>query len=256
MGKGRLVGKNVAITGTASGQGRAAALMFAAEGACVFGCDLSAERSLATQHLVEAQGGWMHSSTLPVDLSAPVAVETWLDSVASQCERLDVLYNNASRPKFAFIEDMTEQRWNFTLANELTLIYTACRAVWPRFVAQGHGCIVNTASTAGMVAFHDLGNLAHSAAKGGVIAMTRQLAAEGAPHRIRANSISPGFIETEGTQRLTENPEFRSQMLAKHMLPRLGTPMDIAYCALYLASDEASWVTGANFAVDGGQTAW
>lgn len=256
MTDGRLGGKSVAITGTGSGQGRAAALLFAAEGARVFGCDLSARRSLDTQHAVQAQGGWMHSAPEAVDLSISESVLAWLDVLTKHSGHLDVLYNNASRPKFGFIEEMTEEGWNFTLANELTLIYTACQAVWPLFVAQGHGCIINTASTAGMVAFQDLGNLAHSAAKGGVIAMTRQLAAEGAPHGIRANSISPGFIETEGTKRMIEDPKFRLQTLAKYMLPRLGTPLDVAYCALYLASDEASWVTGANFAVDGGQTAW
>lgn len=256
MRAGRLAEKTVAITGTGSGQGQAAALLFAAEGARVFGCDLNPDRSLATELAVQTAGGWMRSSAAPVDLSQRSAVESWFDEIAQESVQLDVLYNNASRPKFAFMNDMTEERWNFTLANELTLIYTACRTAWPRFIAQGHGCVINTASTAGMVAFHDLGNLAHSAAKGGVIAMTRQLAAEGAPHGIRVNSISPGFIETQGTRRLTEDPTFKSQMLAKHMLPRLGTPDDIAYCALYLATDEASWVTGANFAIDGGQTAW
>lgn len=198
----------------------------------------------------------MHSARGAVDLSEPSQATEWLDSVAAVCDQIDVLYNNASRPRFAAIEDMDATRWAFTLANELTIVYTACRAVWPRFVEQGHGCIVNTASTAGLVAFENLGNLAHAAAKGGVIAMTRQLAAEGAPHGIRANSISPGVIASEGTKALLDRPGVETQMLAKHMLPRLGTPTDIAYCALYLASDEAAWVTGANFTVDGGQTAW
>ena len=99
--------------------------------------------------------------------------------------------------------------------------------------------------------------LAHCAGKGGVLAMTRQLAMEGAPHAIRANTISPGFIRTAATERhLATDPALAQQVLAKNMLKRLGEPQDIAHCALWLASDEARYVTGADIAVDAGATAW
>ena len=252
---GRLSGKHVAITGTGSGQGRAAALLFAEEGATIFGCDLNADAALATQQMVQGAGGEMHS-TQPIDLSDDGAIRSWIEDVTSHAGRLDILYNNASLPRFATVEDMTASDWDFTIANELTLVMRGCQAAWKHFASQGNGVIINTASSAGMVAFETLGNVAHAAAKGGVIAMTRQMAAEGAPVGIRVNCISPGVIATEGTRRLLRNPELAQSLQAKHMIPRLGTPEDVAYCALYLASDESSWVTGANFSIDGGLTAW
>lgn len=252
---GRLAGKTIAISGTASGQGRAAAEMFAREGARIAGCDLNAVGAQETVERVLEAGGEMISSH-PADLAKEEEVQGWLASALAEFGGIDVLYNNASLPKFALVPDMTRQAWDFTLANELTIAYSASRALWGHFVKRRSGVIISTASTAGMVAFEGLGNLAHAAAKGGVIAMTRQLAVEGASHGIRANSISPGFVITEGTERLQRNDELMATMLGKHMIGRLGRPEDVVYCAMYLASDEASWVTGANFVVDGGLTAW
>lgn len=251
----RLRGKRVAITGTGSGQGRAAAILFAEEGAVVYGCDLNAETAEETRRLVESSGGEMYS-THPIDLSDDGAIASWIEEANSEGGGLDVLFNNASLPRFGSVEEMSTADWDFTIANELTLVMRGCQAVWKHFINRGNGAIINTASAAGMVAFESLGNVAHSAAKGGVIAMTRQMAAEAAVHGVRVNSISPGVIETEGTRRLLRDPERSRALRAKHMIPRLGTPLDVAYCALYLASDESTWVTGANFAVDGGLTAW
>jgi NAD(P)-dependent dehydrogenase (short-subunit alcohol dehydrogenase family) len=136
-------------------------------------------------------------------------------------------------------------------------VFLPTRAAWPGLKASGAASIINFASANAVHALEGSPALAHCAGKGGVLAMTKQLAMEGAAHNIRANTISPGFIRTAATQRhLAADPALASQVLAKNMLKRLGEPQDIAHCALWLASDEARYVTGADIAVDAGATAW
>lgn len=253
---GRLEGKVAFITGTGGGQGRAAALLFAREGARVVGADVKQEGGDETVELVDAAGG--DSVFRVVDLAEGDEVKSWLDWGIDRYGQIDILYNNASAPKFAPVEHMTWDEWQFTIRNELDLIYWACHHAFPLLKTRG-GAIVNTASTAGLIGFESLGDFAHAATKGGVIALTRQLAAEGAAFGVRANSISPGLVATPATAPMMEAPEFQDTMadlLQKHMIKRAGTADDIAYGALYLASDEASWVTGANLVIDGGLTAW
>jgi NAD(P)-dependent dehydrogenase (short-subunit alcohol dehydrogenase family) len=123
--------------------------------------------------------------------------------------------------------------------------------------ASGTASIINFASANARHALEGSPALAHVAGKGAVLAMTRQLAMEGAPHGIRANTISPGFIQSAATRdHLAADPEFREKVLAKNMIPRLGVPADVAHCAVWLASDEAGYVTGGDFPIDGGATAW
>lgn len=249
----RLEGKVAFITGTGGGQGRAAAILFAKEGARVVGCDLKKEGGEETVELVKAAGGDMISRV--VDLADGDQVKSWFDWGVGHYGQMDILYNNASATRYAPIEQMTWDEWEFTIRNELHLIYWACHHAWPHLKARGGSSIINTASGSGMVGIAAIGFFAHAATKGGVIALTRQLAAEGAPHRIRANSISPGLIETPATAQLLQAPEFREGFLRQVPLGRLGRPEDIVACALYLASDESSFVTGANIPVDGGLTA-
>jgi meso-butanediol dehydrogenase/(S,S)-butanediol dehydrogenase/diacetyl reductase len=250
----RLEGKVALITGTGGGQGRAAALLFAAEGAAVVGCDLKNEGAEETVELVRGSGGDMTSSH-PLDLGDPAAAHAWVDEAAARHGGFDVLYNNASLPKFASIAEMTLDDWHFTVRNELDLIFYTCRAAWPHLVLRGSGSIINIGSISGMSSLAQTpGNFAHAATKGAVIAMTRELALEGGAHGIRANSISPGIIESPATSPLLKESWFREGHLAATMVSRIGTPEDVAYCALYLASDESSFVTGANFVVDGGFT--
>lgn len=251
---GRLEGKRAFITGTGSGQGRAAALLFAAEGAVVAGCDLDPEGAAQTVALVEAAGGTMVSST--VDLADGDQVECWIEAGVRDLGGIDVLYNNASAPRFAAIEDLSGEDWHFTLRNELDLVFWACVKAWPRLRAAGGGVILNTASISAHIAAPGPGALAHAAAKAGVVGMTRQLAVEGAPHGIRANSISPGTIDTPANDALKGDPAVWEVLMAGYLIKRMGTPEEVAQCALYLCSDEAAWVTGADFAVDGGVRAW
>jgi NAD(P)-dependent dehydrogenase (short-subunit alcohol dehydrogenase family) len=253
----RLVGKVALVTGVGAGIGRGCALLFAREGAAVFGCDIDAARASATMVSAHAAGGRMES-TAPVDLTVPADVERCVAEVMHRHGRIDVLVNAAAiNPQFAPIADMSyEGLWVPTMIGEADIVFLMCKAVWPHLLAGGGASIINFASVAALRGTEIAGMLAHCAGKGAVLAMTRQLAVEGGPHNIRVNSIAPGLVATLATasQGLTEGD--RRDRIAAHIpLRRIGQPEDIAYCALYLASDESSWVTGANITVDGGTTA-
>lgn len=254
---GRLAGKVAIVTGSGAGIGRGCALMFAREGAQVVGCDIDTAAAQQTVELARTEGLAM-ASVHPCDLTAPADVRRLIDHAVATHGGLDILVNAGAFGAFAPIEDMDYERdWKRTLTGELDVVFLACQAAWPHLKARGGGAIVNFASANAHVAFAPSPALAHCAGKGGVLAMTRQLAMEGGPHGIRANTISPALVETAATRGPLETvPGFREAALAKSMIKRLGRPEDIAWCALYLASDEAAWVTGADFAIDGGATAW
>ncbi|HYC81360.1 MAG TPA: SDR family NAD(P)-dependent oxidoreductase [Solirubrobacterales bacterium] len=254
---GRLRGKTALITGTAGGQGREAALLFAREGALVVGCDRNVEGAAETVAMVRAEGGRM-SSRQPVDLGDSAAAREWIDAAAAEHDGFDILFNNASAPRFGLLGELSDEAWHATIRNEVDLVFFACRAAWPHLIARGGGAIVNTASIAAWAATGHMakgaarGSVPHAAAKGAVIAMTRELALEGAEHGIRVNSISPGPIETPITAANFSDPEARRLVTDNLLLRRLGRPEDIAAAAVYLASDETSWMTGTDIAVDGG----
>ena len=251
---GRLDGKVVLITGTAGGQGAAAARLFAQEGASVYGCDLDAERSEAVAHEIRAAGGEMQS-TAPVDLADPVAAAEWVDGVAKLAGGIDVLYNNASAPRVGPFTEMSWDDWRFTLHNELDLIFTVTKAAWPHLIARGGGVVINTASVSAHRGATFIEQSGHGAAKGGVLAMTRHLAASGAQHGIRANSISPGLIVTPQIEPFLDEPGHPVHaMLHSHPLGRLGVPKDVATVALFLASDDAAYLNAVDIIVDGGQS--
>ena len=234
----RLSEKIAVVTGSANGIGRGCAELFRAEGATVIGLDQKdADRT--------------------VDLLDEVATNAALAEVGQEHGRIDILVNAAAFAIFAWIEELEYREWKRTLAGELDIVFLATRAAWPWLRASGAASIINFASANARHALPGSPALAHCAGKGGVMAMTRQLAMEGAPHNIRANTISPGFIRTEATDRhLAADPEFEERVLAKNMLKLMGEPIDIAWCATWLASDEARFVTAADFPVDAGATAW
>jgi meso-butanediol dehydrogenase/(S,S)-butanediol dehydrogenase/diacetyl reductase len=251
---GRLDGRVALITGTGGGQGRAAAGLFCAEGAAVVGCDLNADGNAHTVERVKAAGGEM-TGMAPVDLGDSRQARQWVADAAAIYGRIDILFNNAAAPRFAPIAALSDDGWHYTVRNELDLIFYATQAAWPHLLANHGGVIVNTASVQGLVGIAMNGGLAHAAAKGGVIAMTRQIAAEGAPHGIRANSISPGTVATGATTGVFADEELLNAVLTPLLIKRLGQPTDIVPLAVYLASDESAYVTGANFTVDGGLSA-
>ena len=253
----RLAGKDAIVTGTGSGIGQSCALMFARHGARVVGCDINAASAEATRATARAEN-LDFVSLQPCDLTKPADVARLIDFTLARYGGVDILVNAAATGDFRWIEEMDyELHWRHTLASELDSVFLMCQAAWPHLVARGGGSIINLASANASVALKNSPALAHCAGKGGVLAMTRQLAMEGGPHKIRANTISPGMIVTGATERhLKEVPALIEKVLQKKMIKRLGQPEDVAWCAIYLASDESSWGTAADFSVDGGASSW
>jgi NAD(P)-dependent dehydrogenase (short-subunit alcohol dehydrogenase family) len=251
---GRLSGKVCIITGTGGSIGHEAALAFAREGASVVGCDLSSDAAQATVDQVRRAGGSM-VSLHPCRLTAPAECQALVDLAVRSFGRIDVLFNNAAMAYFNWLEDITDEEWNRDLREEIDLVFFLTRAAWVHLKAS-HGVVVNTASLNGLLSFKTLGSLAHTTAKAGIIGMTRQLAMEGREHGVRANSISPGLIETNQTREQLKDPEWAAAMLGKTLLGRLGRSQEVANVALFLASDESSYVTGVDIVVDGGMKVW
>jgi NAD(P)-dependent dehydrogenase (short-subunit alcohol dehydrogenase family) len=193
----RLAGKVCIITGSGGSVGRAAALAFAREGASVVGCDISVDSAEATVDLVRSEGGSIESSH-PCDLNAPSECHALVDLAASTFGRLDVLFNNAALAHFNWLEDITDEEWAHDQRDEVDLVFYLTRAAWPHLKAN-QGVVVNMASLNASLSFKPLPSLAHTTSKAGIIGMTRQLAMEGREYGIRANSISPGLIETNQT---------------------------------------------------------
>ena len=251
----RLAGKTAVVTGAGSGIGEGCAKGFARHGATVIAVDLN-RASLDTLKS-ELQSDGLDILTHATDLTDPAAVADLFEFVSENSANLDVLVNAAAVADFVWIEEMEfDQHWRRTIAGELDTVFLACKAAWSMLQASGNSAIVNLASANAYVALKNSPALAHTAGKGGVLAMTRQLAMEGGPHGIRANSISPGMIVTPATEPALERPELLQSVWDKLMVNRLGTPEDIAHMAVFLASDEAGYITGADFRVDGGALAW
>ena len=255
----RLDGKIALITGTGGAQGRAAALLFAREGARIVGCDTNSGPAEETEKLVRAAGGEMRSLQ-PADLSDENDVQRYLDFALAQYGDFDILYNNAATfVRGRSFEDLSRSDWDFSIANEVSLVFLATRLALPVFRRRGGGTVLNIASVAGMVGSglpgNAVGNFVHGVCKGAVIRLTQSMAVELARWNVRVNCISPGVIETAAVARFVGDPRLRGIFENSALLGRMGRAEDIAAAALYLCSDESAWVTGVNLPVDGGFTA-
>jgi NAD(P)-dependent dehydrogenase (short-subunit alcohol dehydrogenase family) len=246
-----LRGKVALITGAASGQGRAAALLFAQHGASVVVADVNEAGAHETVALIEKEEG--EALAVHVDVSRAADCNAMITATVEAYMRLDVLYNNAAIQMSGRLVETTEAMWDITMATNLTAIFRACRAAIPHMLAGDGGSIINTSSTLGQQGSE--GYAAYGAAKAGVIALTRQIAAEYGP-QIRANVIAPGSIDTPRFRAVTErldDPEAFLTMLRRTIpLKRLGEADDIAQLALFLASDMSAYTTGAVIPCDGG----
>jgi len=244
----RLKGKVALITGGGSGMGRASCVLFAREGALVTVVDRVADAGQETVRQIRDEGG--QAAFVEADVADAADVERMVAATVSEYRRIDVLFNNAGieGPSVSLL-DYGEDDWARVIAVNLTAVYRAMRAAIPHMIEQGAGVILSTASVAGLVGLPR--SSAYSAAKAGVIGLTRTVALEYGRHNIRANCICPGFISTPMLDRVRgDRPEEAMGRFAP--LRRVGQADDIAHAALYLASDEAAYVTGVPFVVDGG----
>lgn len=241
----RLQGKVAIITGAARGIGRETALLFAAEGAKVVICDLLDEGEEVAEE-IRSRGG--EAIFYKLDVTDREAVKRMVDAVVERYGRIDILINNAGITRDAQFLKMTEEDWDKVIAVNLKGVFNVTQAVAPVMVAQGKGKIVNAASVVAL--YGNFGQTNYVASKAGVIGMTKVWARELGRKGINVNAVAPGFIQTEMTAKV---PEKVLQMVRERTpLGRLGTPRDVAYAYLFLASDESDYVNGAVLSVDGG----
>ena len=254
----RLENKVALITGGGSGIGRACAEMFAREGARVAVSDISLERAKATTQFVTSHGG--DAIAISGDVSVGDDAQNMVSATVEKFGKLDVLVNSAgvsarnAMPKGSSPEEV----WDKVIDVNLKGTYMVSWHAMPEMAKSGGGSIINLSSIMGLVGYPvgmGGGFNPYNPSKGGVLQFTRNLAIDSASKNVRVNCICPGYVETDLTSALTKDAEALSRLETLHPIGRLGQPEEIAYAALYLASDESGFVTGTPLVVDGGYTA-
>ena len=250
----KLKGKVAIITGAGSGIGKAAAELFAEEGAKVLVVDWNRDNGEATTSTICARGG--EAIFCYADVSKSQDVERMVTTALEKYGRLDVLFNNAAVQIMAQLVETTEEAWDRIHSVNLKGVFLGCKYAIPALIRSGGGTIINTASILGFVADPDLA--AYCVAKGGVIELTKVAALTYGPQGVRVNCICPGDVETPLVKAyFDKDPDpqrLRKEVYSKYALRRIATPKEIAEVAVFLASEGASFVTGSTLVVDGGLT--
>jgi len=248
----RVTGKVAIVTGANVGIGAAVARVLAEEGAAVV--ITGRRKDLLDQVVADIQ----RKKGRALAVAGSVTDESHVRSVVDQCVRtfggLDILVNNAGIGAFGkLLHDIDDATWHEMLDVNLTGVFRMTRASVPVMLKHRGGCIINMSSVGGVIGFS--GSAAYGTSKGGLELFTKCVAMDYAPDGIRCNSVCPGLIDTPMAAPLLNNPDMKAEVLAAYPIRRVGTPEEVAKMVLYLASDEASWVTGSSFMIDGGLTA-
>jgi NAD(P)-dependent dehydrogenase (short-subunit alcohol dehydrogenase family) len=251
----RLEGRVALITGAASGIGQASAVLFAREGARVGLVDLDETGGRETLRTITAEGGdalWVHA-----DVSVTDDAKRAAEAVAAWHGRLDILFNNAGVSHVGVLHETPEAEWDRIVAVNLRGVFLMAKYVLPHMIARGGGCIINMSSGAALLGLEK--RAVYSATKGAVLALTRAMAVDYAEHGIRVNALCPGTVYTPFVERYLQSsygdPAAALEKIRQRQLTgTLGRPEEIAAAALYLASDDAAFITGAPLIIDGGMT--
>lgn len=248
---GRLEGRVAVVTGSSRGIGRAIAMKFASEGAHVVVNSRKLQDAEATAKEINMAKLGGSAIAVAADVSSSKDVQRLVDAAVKKFGRLDIFVNNAGVISYSSFLDLKEQDWDALMAVDLKGVYLCMQAAAKQMIRQGKGGkIINISSIAGFIGFPSLAH--YCAAKAGVIELTKEVAIELAPHKINVNSIGPGVTRTEMTKQIESDPEQAKQTLMHIPLGRFGEPEDIANAAAFLASDDASYITGEVLFVDGG----
>lgn len=247
----RVDNKVILVTGAGMGMGRTHCQLLAQHGAWVFVADIDEQQGAETVDLVRAQGG--KANFIQLDVSKSSDWKTAVETIIETAGRLDVLVNNAGILYMKSVLDTTLEEWDRTMDINVRSIFIGTQSVVPHMQQQGQGTIINVSSIYGLVGAS--GAAAYQASKGAVRLFTKACAVDLAPYNIRVNSVHPGVIETRMTQDILDNPETRPLLLGPTLLKRPAQPIEVSQAILFLASDESSFIHGAELVVDGGYTA-